>query len=120
MTHKDKELVIARLEEYKGDSLGLIAATIEDCQRVVGEMPEEDGWISVSERLPQEDLPVGAVCEVVQVLLQYGEVSVGWCNRDLKCWYYLPINDTRFVGHGYGLTPVVAWKPLSEPPREGA
>lgn len=41
MTQKDKEAVIAALEEYKGDSTGVIAATIEDCQRVVREMTEE-------------------------------------------------------------------------------
>lgn len=31
MTQNDKERVIAALEEYKGDSIGLIAATVEDC-----------------------------------------------------------------------------------------
>lgn len=47
MTQKDKERVIAALEEYKGDSIGVIAATIEDCQRVVAEMAEDNGWIPV-------------------------------------------------------------------------
>ena len=32
---------IAALEELKGDSTGIIAATIEDCQKVIGEMVEE-------------------------------------------------------------------------------
>ena len=34
MTQKDKDAVIAALEEYTGDSTGLIAATIEDCQQL--------------------------------------------------------------------------------------
>ena len=46
------------------------------------------GWISVKEQLPQENEPEGALCEVVQVLLNNGEVSVGWCNRKRKQWYH--------------------------------
>ena len=42
-------------------------------------------WISVTERLPQEDEPLAALCEMVQVLLDDGTVTVGWCNRGLKC-----------------------------------
>lgn len=42
MTQKDKDAVIAALEELKGDSIGLIAATIEDCQKVVQKMAVED------------------------------------------------------------------------------
>lgn len=42
MTRKDKEAVIAALEEYKGNSTGVIAATIEDCQMVAMEMAEDD------------------------------------------------------------------------------
>jgi hypothetical protein len=74
-------------------------------------------WISVKDRLPQNDLPFGALCEIVQVLLDDGTVTVGWCNRGLKCWYYMPINATNFVGHGYDKTPVVAWQPLAQPPK---
>lgn len=36
-----KEKAIAALEELKGDSTGIIAATIEDCQRVIGEITED-------------------------------------------------------------------------------
>lgn len=74
-------------------------------------------WISVNEHLPQDDLPFGALCEIVQVLLDDGTVTVGWCNKGLKCWYYMPIQATNFVGHDYNKTPVVAWKPLSQPPK---
>lgn len=75
-------------------------------------------WISVKERLPQDDLPVGALCDVVQVLLNDNSVTVGFCNRGLKAWFYLPIRDSRFVGTSYEKTPVVAWQPLAEPPKE--
>ncbi len=74
-------------------------------------------WISVKDRLPQDDLPFGALCEIVQVLLDDGTVTVGWCNRGLKCWYYMPINAANFVGHDYENTPVVAWQPLAQPPK---
>ena len=73
-------------------------------------------WIPVSERLPQEDEPVGLVCEQVQVLLSDGFVTTGWCNRSHKAWYYLPYGDTRFIGDGYENTPVIAWRPLAQPP----
>jgi len=31
----------------------------------------------------------------------------------------IPINATNFVGHDYDKTPVVAWQPLAQPPKEG-
>lgn len=49
-----KTKAIAALEELKGDCTGQIAMTIEDCQKVIGEM-EDDGWIPVTERLPEHD-----------------------------------------------------------------
>ena len=74
-------------------------------------------WIPVTERLPQEDLPVGALCEVVQVLLDDGSVTIGWCNRGLRCWFHMPVRETKMVGHDYENTPVIAWQPLSQPPK---
>lgn len=35
-----KEKALAALEELKGDTTGIIAATIEDCQRVIRELVE--------------------------------------------------------------------------------
>ena len=51
-------------------------------------------WISVKERLPQENEPEGKVCEQVQVLLINGAVSTGWCNRLTKMWWHLGYGET--------------------------
>lgn len=80
---------------------------------------EEHRWIPVTERLPQENMPLGAKCETVQVLLDDGSVTVGYCNRGKKLWVYLPDPITNFViGSTFEKSPVKAWKPLSDPPKD--
>lgn len=74
-------------------------------------------WIPVTERLPQEDEPEATTCEQVQVLLDNGVVSTGWCNRYFKLWWHLNYGETHFVAYDYEHTPVVAWQPLAEPPK---
>ena len=74
-------------------------------------------WISVDEHLPQENEPEGAICEQVQVLLDNGVVSTGWCNRRTKMWWHLNYGETDFTGCDYEHTPVIAWKPLAQPPK---
>ena len=74
-------------------------------------------WISVKEHLPQENEPEGTLCETVQVLLNNGKVSVGWCNRRTKLWYHMDYGEDYFTSNDYDHTPVVAWMPLSEPPK---
>ena len=74
-------------------------------------------WISVKEHLPQEDEPEGALCEQVQVLLDNGVVSTGWCNRSTKSWWHLNDGETHFVGYDYEHTPVIAWQLLAKPPK---
>ena len=74
-------------------------------------------WISVEEHLPQENEPEGAICEQVQVLLGNGVVSTGWCNRRTKLWWHLNYGETDFTGCDYEHTPVIAWKPLAQPPK---
>ena len=74
-------------------------------------------WISVKERLPQENEPVGTLCETVQVLLNNGKVSVGWCNRRTKLWYHMSYDEDYVISNGYDNTPVIAWKPLAQPPK---
>ena len=90
----------------------------EVTERLIAHGVTVQEWISVKERLPQEDLPFGALCEVVQVLLNDGSVTIGWCNRGLRCWFHMPIQQTKMVGHEYENTPVVAWQPLAQPPKE--
>ena len=72
-------------------------------------------WISVKEHLPQENEPEGATCEQVQVLLNNGVVSTGWCNRHTKLWWHLNYGETHFIGYDYEHTPVVAWQSLAQP-----
>ena len=74
-------------------------------------------WISVEEHLPQENEPEGAICEQVQVLLDNGVVSTGWCNRRTKLWWHLNYGETDFTGWDYEHTPVIAWQPLAQPPK---
>ena len=74
-------------------------------------------WIPVKERLPQENEPEGALCEDVQVLLNNGKVSVGWCNRRTKLWYHMDYGEDYFTSNDYDHTPVVAWMPLPEMPK---
>ena len=74
-------------------------------------------WISVKEHLPQENEPEGATCEQVQVLLDNGVVSTGWCNRHTKLWWHLNYGETHFTGYDYDHTPVIAWQPLAQPPK---
>lgn len=66
-----KEKVIAALEELKGDSTGIIAATIEDCQKVIGDIPEDAGWIPVTERLPEKSGWYLAVNNRHQICVHY-------------------------------------------------
>lgn len=74
-------------------------------------------WISVKDRLPQEDEPEATTCEQVQVLLDNGVVSTGWCNRYFKLWWHLNYGETHFVSYDYEHTPVIAWQPLAQPPK---
>ena len=85
-----------------------------DCLITNGVTVQE--WISVKERLPQENEP-GTLCETVQVLLNNGKVSVGWCNRRTKLWYHMAYDEDCVISNGYDDTPVIAWMPLAQPPK---
>ncbi len=50
----DKQKAIAALEAYRGNSKGLFASVVSGCIQVIREIPEDDGWISVKDRLPEE------------------------------------------------------------------
>lgn len=49
----EKQIAIAALERLKDGTSGIVAATISDCQRVIGDLPDATGWIPVTERLPK-------------------------------------------------------------------
>ena len=93
-----------RFAEYLADYLVSNGVTVNE-------------WIPVKEHLPQENEPEGTLCETVQVLLNNGKVSVGWCNRRTKLWWHMEYDEDYFTSNDYDHTPVVAWMPLSEPPK---
>lgn len=63
-----------------------------------------DGWISVEERLPEED----------ENVLVYGPWGIG-NGYSLAFWYDSAWND---VDSGYPLDNVSHWMPLPDPPKE--
>ena len=101
------------LAEYFADYLISNGVTVQD----VPDINVGNKWISVKDRLPQEDEPESTLCEQVQVLLDNGFVSTGWCNRHFKMWWHLNPRETHFIGFDYDHTPVIAWQPLAQPPK---
>ncbi|MBQ3503160.1 MAG: hypothetical protein IJA75_00475 [Oscillospiraceae bacterium] len=121
MTQKDKDAVIAALEELKGDGTGLVAMTVEDCIAVVNGLPVSDGWIAVTERLPDlkgeichdEDLSTIAYDTsdwvwglsvtgfLQQVRYEVGPVFQGWYNRTFNpcvITYWMPLSEQTKEG----------------------
>ncbi len=49
----DKQKAIAALEAYRGNSKGLFASTVAGCIKIIRDIPDDDGWIPVTERLPE-------------------------------------------------------------------
>lgn len=103
MTQKDKDAVIAALEELKGDGTGLVAMTVEDCIAVVNGLPVSDGWIAVTERLPKTG---------ERVLVCIGAVFEAFIDDDGKWqrYYSAPLNEV--------LGEPTHWMPLPKPPGE--
>lgn len=121
MTQKDKDAVIAALEELKGDGTGLVAMTVEDCIAVVNGLPVGGEWTAVTERLPDlkeeichdEDLSTIAydISDWVwglsvtgflqQVRYEVGPVFQGWCDRKLHSCviaYWMPLSERTKEG----------------------
>ena len=106
-----REKLVEVLDEFEVYRSEVVAQALIESGVTVQE------WISVKEHLPQENEPEGATCEQVQVLLDNGVVSTGWCNRYTKLWWHLNYGETHFVGYDYEHTPVIAWQPLAQPPK---
>lgn len=91
-------------------------------------LEQEQKWIPVTERLPENAKHKGAFCPKYYVMTEYG-VTEGWYNPDVKCWYALLwFMDGRFEEWNINIdkgdipklvknVPVIAWMPLPEPYR---
>ena len=122
-TAYDVEKVVAQLEERKGnvfiDGKKMYQEDyfidIDDAIEIINQLAEEHkgGWIPCSEKLPQENEPVDAVCEVVNIMLKSGTVTSGWCNRYLERWYVLDECCDYPLQQNY--EDVIAWQPLPAP-----
>ena len=86
--------------------------SLEAFLKILKEVEEEygSGWIPCSERLPQEDEPEEALCEIVNITLKNGTVTVGWCNRYLEQWFVLDEHCDYPISRKY--EDVLAWQPL--------
>lgn len=87
---------------------------IEELQDDLEEDEKENGWIPVSERLPESTLPV--LCRVKSTTISCTETYIigSYCNG---CWFFQ--NDT--VGtHSFPLSEhkVLAWMHLPKPYKE--
>ena len=91
---------------------------IQDLRRENAELRARmQEWISVKERLPQENEPENTLCDIVKVLLKNGKVSIGWCDRSAKLWWHMNYDKGYFISNDYDNTPVIAWQPLVQPPK---
>lgn len=93
------------------------ADTEEEAIHKVVASAKDGGWVPCSERLPQEDEPVTALCEIVNITLKNGAVTVGWCNRFLEKWYVLDEHCDYPIPCKY--EDVIAWQPLPAPYQKG-
>ena len=126
----DEKVLIERLEEridgnkkYTSSPMGNDARNqiigLKKAIQIAKDLASEhnNGWIPCSERLPQENEPVDAVCEVVNVMMKSGTVTSGWCNRYLERWYVLDEHCDYPLQQNY--EDVIAWQPLPPAPRKG-
>lgn len=97
----------------------LIDLSIKFTEKYSANTPQNsaDDWIPCSERLPQENEPVGTLCQIVNVMLKNGTVTSGWCNRYLEKWYVLDHHHDYPLPYEY--KDVMAWQPLPQSYKEG-
>lgn len=112
----DKQKAIAALEAYRAKFRGLYASVVDACIRIIREMPDDDRWIPVEERMP-ELIPCSAGTG-------YSEAVIVWTSgRKAMIAVY---DGTDFLcaasyWDAEGET-ITHWKPLGklpEPPKEG-
>ena len=114
-----KETIIAALENLQGERIGLAGATrdktIRDCIEVVRSIPEDDGWISVEERLPAEheeccEGEKHTASDIVQVAVM-DSVGNQLVSEDM-------LFDGKWVNYPWGDFETTHWMPLPDPPKE--
>ena len=71
-------------------------------RNLIDEQPTIGGWISVEERLPEEDKDVLAYNGAYMIIAAYA-------TNPTKYWYTITGSVTRTITH---------WMPLPEPPKE--
>lgn len=144
MTKEDKRKVLAELDELARGTSGVVRGTIEDCRCAVGEMPEEDVWIPVVERLPENETDVliaytrkgirgysySGVCTAFHTDGHTSTENSSY-NWEIDMYYNEGV-DAYIVPEGWWETVdfgeefsavdavVTHWMPLPEPPKEGA
>ena len=113
------EKILERLEELIEESYyeategshnaGIRNNAYHEVKKIVQEVAEEykDGWISCSERLPEDD----SICIVtVEYPNNKTMVDYGWFDRKRVCW---------FVGmQEFRTSNIIAWQPMPEPFKE--
>lgn len=108
MKKEDKRKVLAELDELARGTSGVVRGTIEDCKRVIGEMSEDDGWIPVTERLPEEH---------DRFICTYKFNSNSEMQFVGVLEYYASCHCPHWQHESAGVI-VTHWMPLAEPPKE--
>lgn len=111
----NKEIILGALDELKGDSIGIVAATIEDCQKVIRELPENGGWIPAGLFLPDPE----EVKRYYRLHEEFPEYLVAIRGGGVATTLEYQGNNTWVddIGYHYDVT---HWQPLPELPKEGA
>jgi len=76
MSYKQKAIAALEANNYNG----LSASVVKECIKVIRDLPEEDGWISVKDRLPDAE-------ERVLLMTAY-EDGRGGTYHDVMCGFY--------------------------------
>lgn len=110
----DADALVYELTEMVRHSTGEYKYGIDAARRVVVEAPTVGGWISVKDRLPENN----AVCLTyspkgrMRVAQAFLPSSIPNSKYDpMECWWSIHGDRSRFVA-------VTHWMPLPEPPQE--
>ena len=96
--------------ESEPESLLDIASVNKLLCKAINELPEDDGWIPVEERLPEYN---GEYYPLVLVTLYTGVTTVAFYRDDDKVWYVYESGAAEMVEQFDEV--VIAWKPFPMP-----